>query len=266
MNEVTTQPEIAPVAVKSKFRRNLVIGLVALAIIVMASVIMFTQFLPSARGEAVTLGLGYAVGEKMTYEITMTMEAMTVEFSQEATLEMEVLSFDGENYTIRQTLTAESEEVSFEMKMNKTGHIVGGSGLPSEFEETFSSLFGVPGFGSYFPEELVRVGESWEMPLDMEFPGIEFEGTISYELSEIDSVEVPAGTYKALQINIEGSDLRMEGEDFQADWNMNGDIYLEKDTCRLLELKFDQSISTTAVGQTVSIEMTMQMQLTEHLK
>lgn len=266
MNEVKTQPEIAPVAVKSKFGRKLVIGLVALAIIAMASVIMFTQFLPGARGETVTLELDYGVGEKMTYRITLTMEAMTVEFSQEATLEMEVLSFDGENYTIRQTLTAELEEVSFEMKMNKTGHIVEGMGLPPEFEETFTSLFGVPGFGSYFPEELVRVGESWEMPLDMELPGIDFEGTISYELSEIGSVTVTAGTYEALQINIEGADLQMGGEDFQADWDINGDIYLEKDTCRLLDLRFDQSITTTAMGQTVSMEITMQMQLTEHLK
>ena len=58
----------------------------------------------------------------------------------------------------------------------------------------------------------------------------------------------------------------MGGEDFQADWDINGDIYLEKDTCRLLDLRFDQSIKTTAMGQTVSMEITMQMQLTEHLK
>ena len=270
LNEIPTPPEAPPEAVKPRFGRKLylVIGLVAIAIIATASIIMFTQFLPSARGEAVTLGLNYSVGEKMTYEInvTITMETMDTEVSQEATWEMEVQGFDGENYTIRQTMTFDQQEFSFTMKMNKTGYIVEYIGLPPEFEQTFSSFLGVPGFGSYLTEEEVRVGESWEIPFDMELPSIDFNGTISYELSEITSVTVPAGTYEALKINVEGSDLRMEGMDFNVTYNINGYIYLEKATCRLIELRFDQSTTMTVMDQTQSMEMTIQMQLIEHLK
>ena len=266
LNEVPARPEIASEAVKPRFGKRFVIGLVALSIIVVASAIMFIQFLPGVRGDAVTLGLDYSVGEEMTYEIDMIIEMMGFEVSQEATLKMEVQSFDGENYTIRQTMMVELEESSFEMKMNKTGHIVEYLGLPPEFDQTFSSFFGVPGFGSYFTEEEVKVGESWETPFDVEVPGVDFEGTICYELSEITSVTVPAGSYEALKINIAGSDLHMGGMDFSANWSINGDIYLEKDTCRLIDVRFDQAITTTAMNQTVSMEMTIQMQLTEHLK
>ena len=264
LNEVPSPPETAPEAVKPRFGRKLVIGLVTIAIIATASIIMFTQFLPGARGEAVTLELNYSVGEKMTYEINMTMETMDTEVLQEATLEMEVQGFDGENYTIRQTMTVELQEFSFTVKMNKTGYIVEYIELP--LEQELYSFLPVPGFGSYFTKEEVRVGESWEIPFDMELPGIDFEGTISYELSEITSLTVPAGTYETLKINIEGSNLHMEGKDFHVTWNINGNIYLEKATCRLVDLRFDQSMTTTAMDQTISMEMVMQMQLTEHLK
>jgi len=269
LNEIPTPSETLPEAVKPRFGRKLylVIGLVAIAIVATASIIVFTQFLPSATGETVPLGLNYSVGEKMTYEtnITITMEATGTEVSQEGTLEMEVQSFDGENYTIRQTMTTELLEFSVTVKMNKTGYIVEYID-PPEFEQTYSSFLGAPGFGSYFPEKEVKVGESWEIPFDMGLSGIDFNGTVSYELSEITSVTVPAGTYEALKINVEGSDLRMEGMDFNVTYNINGYIYLEKATCRLIELRFDQSTTMTAMGQTQSMEMTMQMQLTEHLK
>ncbi len=274
LKEIPAPPEAPSEAVKPRFGRKqyLVIGLVVIATVVTASIIVFTQFLPSAR--AVTLGFNYSVGEKMTYELNMTMEIMGTEVPLPGAMwEIEVQGFDGENYTILQTMTVGLQEFSSTMKMNKTGYVVEYIGLPPEFEAmgpTSFSFLGVPGFGSYFPEEEVRVGESWEIPFDMELPGIDSEGTISYELSEIASVTVPAGTYKALKINFEGTDLHVaysvEEIDFDVTWNINGYIYLEKDTCRLIELRFDQSATVTAMGETESMEMTMQMQLTEHLK
>lgn len=271
LNEVSTPPEAPPEALKPSFGRklHLVLGLVAIAIIAIGSIVVFTQFLLSVRGETVSLGLNYSVGEKMTYWINISVKTMGSEGSQEATWEMEVQGFDGENYTIHQTMTVGLQEFSFTVKMNKTGYIVEYIGLPPELEQALSSFASVPGFGSYFPKEEVRVGETWEIPFDMIVPGIDFEGTISYELSEITNVTVPAGTYEALKINIEGSDLHMEGMDFHVTWNISGYTYLEKASCHLIELRLDQSMTgttTTAMGPATSMEMTMEMQLIEHLK
>jgi len=275
-NEVPTPPEAIPKAppeaVKPRFGRKLylVIGLVAIAIIATASIVVFTQLLPGARGEPVPLGLNYSEGEKMTYEISMTAEVkamgMEEETSQEGTLEMEVLSFDGENYTIYETMTLDTQEVSFTMKMNQMGYVVGDTELPPEFEETFSYFFGVPGFGSYFTEEEIRVGESWNIPFDIEFSGIDLEGTVSYKLSGITSITVDAGTYEALKIKVKTSGLSatIEGMDFTM--NINGYVYLENATCRLIKLRLDASATMTGAGQSASIVMTMQMELIEHLK
>ena len=272
-NEVPTPPEAIPKAppeaVKPRFGRKLylVIGLVAIAIIATASIVVFTQLLPGARGEPVPLGLNYSEGEKMTYEISMTAEVkamgMEEETSQEGTLEMEVLSFDGENYTIHQTMTFDGQESSYTMKMNQMGYVFG---LPPEIEEQFSSLLGVPGFGSYFTEEEIRVGEGWNIPFDIEFSGIDLEGTVSYKLSGITSITVDAGTYEALKIKVKTSGLSatIEGMDFTM--NINGYVYLENATCRLIKLRLDASATMTGAGQSASIVMTMQMELIEHLK
>ena len=271
LNEVSTPPEAPPEAVKPRFGRKLylVIGLVAIAVTVTASIIVFTQLLPSAKGEPVTLGLNYSDGEKMTYNISITTEAMGMEISQEGTWEMEVLSFDGENYTIRNTMTFDQQVSSYTMKMKQTGYVIEYIELPLDVEQMFSSFSCVPGFGFYFTEEEMRVGESWKIPIDIETPWMDLEGTISYKLSKITSVTVPAGTYEALKINIKSSGLRatMEEMDFHLTSNINGYIYLENATCHLIELKLDQSITMSAMGQiSQTMTMTMKIQLIEHLK
>ena len=272
MNEIPTPSETLPEAVKPRFGRKLylVMGLVAIAIVATASIIVFTQFLPSATGETVPLGLNYSVGEKMTYEFSMTMEALGNEVSQEAILGMEVQSFDGENYTIRETMTFASQEYSFTVKIDKMGNVIDFIDLPPEFQETLSSFLGVPGFGSYFPKEEARVGESWKIPIDMELMGMDLEGTINYKLSKITSVTVPAGTYDVLHVEIKPSSFAATysegGMSFHMDLNMDGYIYLKNATCHPIEYRINESATITAQGQTQSMEMTIQMQLIEHLK
>lgn len=274
LDEIPTSPETSPEtpqeAVKPRFRRKLyvAIGLVAIAIVASASIIVFTQFMPGARGEAAPLGLNYDVGEKMTYELSITIEMAGREVSEEGTLEMEVLSFDGENYTIRQSMISAQQEFSFTVKMNQTGHIIEYFGLPSEFEETFSSLLGVPGvYGSYFTDEKIRVGESWEIPLDLQVAELDLQGTASYKLVEIADITVSAGTYRALKIEGKMSDLQATSSALvHFTSNVNGYIYLENATCRLVKCTLHQSVTVTTEGQTQSMKMTMQMELIEHIK
>ena len=60
------------------------------------------------------------------------------------------------------------QDFSYTMKINQKGQLIelDGRPLPIDVDESFSSLFGVPGFGSYFISEEVKVGESWETPID----------------------------------------------------------------------------------------------------
>jgi len=134
------------------------IGLIA--IIAVASVIALMYLMPTGEAATIPLGMNYSEGESMTYNLTMTMtvSALGASYTQTATatIQMEVLSFDGTNYTIRYTMEMYSptySHFSYTVTMNKTGHILNYTDLPSEFQETYSLLAGMPGYGTYFPRK-----------------------------------------------------------------------------------------------------------------
>jgi hypothetical protein len=271
-NELSNLPEPEDETFKPKGRtkRYLLIGILLVAIIAVASIISVTQFLPSVSGELVSVGMNYEIGEKMTYNIKTTVELMTMPISSEYTLQMEILNFDGENYTIKQTMTIEQQEFSYTMKINKMGQIVEYNESAVEMDEAFSSLFDMSGYGAQFTSDEVRVGESWEIPIDITEEGISLQGTLSYMLSEITTVTVPAGTYDVLKIEAEISDLQtttsIEELNMQTTSNMDGYALLEKDSCMLIEFTLQQVTTVTAMGETSSIKTNMQMQLVEHTK
>ena len=271
-NEIPSSPETQEEAVKPKAgtRRYLLVGLLLVAIVATASIVTVNQFLPSVSGDLVSVGMNYEVGEKMTYEIKTTVEMLNMPISSEYTLQMEVLSFDGENYTIKQTMTIEQQEFSYTMKINRMGQMVEYNESAVEIDEAFSSLFGVSGYGAQFTSDEVRVGESWEIPINITEEAINIQGTLSYMLSEIATVTVPAGTYDVLKIEAEISDMQSStsiGElDMQTVSNMNGYALLEKDSCMLIELNMDQVTTMLAMGETTSMATNLQMQLVEHTK
>ena len=94
-NGISSLPETPEAVAKPRYAKKhyLAIGLALIAIVTIASIIVFTQFLPSVRGGVVPLGMSYNVGEKMTYEYNTTIQMMNRTTSTETTLEIEVLSF-----------------------------------------------------------------------------------------------------------------------------------------------------------------------------
>ena len=52
-----------------------------------------------------------------------------------------------------------------------------------------------------FPKEEVKVGESWQIPMNAEVSGFVMEGTATYKVSEVKTLTVPAGTYNVFKID-----------------------------------------------------------------
>ena len=248
----------------SRLRKtSLILGLVIITIIAVASIYAFSQS-PSFGVGATELRLDYNVGEKMTYEITVGMQMFDTMVSETVTLEMEVQNFDGENYTVGYTILAGTDETSFTLKLNETGHIVENSELPDDLDETFSYFLGVPAFGSYFTGEKVSVGESWEIPFDL--PEIDPKGKMIFIITEISKVNVPAGTYDVIKISADSSDLSIEVEDVQVNLEINGGLSLEKDTCRIVDLDLNLKLETHLEDQTTSVDMDIELTLMNHQK
>ena len=246
-------------------KRPLIFGLVVVTIIAILSIYaLFQSPMLGVGAKATELKLDYYVGETMAYEMNIGMQMFNTTISETIKLEMEVQDFDGENYTVKYAISAGNEEHSFTLKMNETGQLVEGNELPDNLNETFSLLPVMPGFGSYLTGEKVGVGDSWEIPFDV--PEMDFEGKMSFVITELSKVDVPAGTYDVFKIGVESSGFNIEAEGVQADLKMDGVLSLEKDTCRLVDLDLSLTLETAIEDQTGSIDMNFKMTLIEHLK
>jgi len=266
-------PSEMPPPPPKRFGKKLYLAIGLIAVIAVVSAVTFTFLLPSTGlGAPVPLGLNYTPGEEMTYSMTITMSSMGYTQTATGTTTMEILSFDGENYTIRQTvhmLTPVSSEASYNLTIDKMGHIINYTGLPSS-TQSLTSL-GMPGFGSYFQSNQTKVGENLQTPINMNISGIIIDGTVNYRVSEIKNMTVPGcGIYQVFKMETSANNIHATGQSsgvaVNMNMNMNGYSYMEYGTCRLIEFSIQESMTGTSAGTTMSMSMTMQMHLTEHIR
>jgi len=280
MNENLTIPEIPPQAQppppKKPFGKKLYIIIGLIAVVAVASAFILINFMPKGLGATVSLGVNYNVGEKMTYQVLITMSMMGQTVTKNGTISIEVLSFDGENYTIQEKVRVDSQDFSFTVKMNKTGHIFDftgpgdSAGLPQEFQQIYSSLSSLPGFGSYYPRLTARVGEGWQIPIDTQILGLNLSGTINYGISGVTDITVTAGTYKVFRIDISAINIhgiyQSSGVTVHLFATMNAYAYVENATSTPIEFNIQESVTASAMGQTVSMSMTILVRLKEHIR
>ncbi len=218
------------------------------------------------RPEIIPLTIKYVEGEKMTYEVAMTVNVMGQEQSQTATFTLEVLDVEDGVYTVNHTVTALNETNSLTIKFDESGRLVDVHGLSPEQAQIFSFFVGLPGYGMYFSKEEVQVGESWDVPVDVRTEDFNLTGTIYNEVEETEKLTVPAGTYDAFKLQIEPSDLTMVYVNATAPIQLTvfGHEWFEKGTCLLVQSEFDVSVRVSMLGQTITISAAIQMTLTEH--
>ncbi|MEM1507244.1 MAG: hypothetical protein QXN40_03050 [Candidatus Bathyarchaeia archaeon] len=140
----------------------------------------------------------------MTYSITVTLSAMGAQINQRATIYMEVLDFDGENYTVYYRIEPDTEiPEDFTVKVNRQGNIVGE--LPSETQRFWvwgGSL--LPGFGGSFPKTEAAVGEDIQSPFSLDMLGMHMTGTINIRFSELATKKfADIGEFKVFKVDFQ---------------------------------------------------------------
>jgi hypothetical protein len=253
---------------KPKRKLYALLGISTIAILI--SVIVLAFFVPRGLGETIPYGFNYSVGEKTTYNMSIAMNGAGQSISENGTFSMEILSFDGENYTINETvvLTVQgtTQQASYTIKMNKQGYMVGFSNLPSEMQQT-SSMFGsLPGFGLAADKTEARVGETWQIPLNVAYSGTTMSGTMNFKFGEVQNISVPAGTYKTFKIEASTNNVQVSTESGTINVNMNGQIHLEYGTCHLIDMNMQETMTGIQAGQTMTMSLAMQMTLIQHIK
>ncbi len=252
-----------------------IVGTISVVAVALALVLMF--LIPPSVEETIPLTYNYTPGEEMTYNVTVTGTSSTgqnISTPVTESLSINVISFDGENYTINETMTISMPSgapisYSFTMKMNKTGYstnLNSTGGLQSAFSM----------FGSFWPfgqETEAKVGETIQVPLNETSPYYSLNGTVTLKFGEIQNITVPAGEYRVFKIDISSGNISMVvnspvsgNVSISEIFSFNGQTYLEYGTCRLVESELQETMAIQTATMNSTQNMSMQMMLVHHIK
>jgi hypothetical protein len=236
----------------------------------------------------IPLNVEYTVGERMVYDVTETMSMQmsnstigstlgfggtnnTLTMSMKTTVD--VVDFDGEVYTLNHTLTTEllgkPLSISYLEKVNKTGYstmLFPGAveALPANLSSENPILTGILG------KSEVKVGDTWEIPLNANNASIGLTGSLTLTFKGIQDITVPAGTYKVFKVDMTSNNLGMHTSAaspyggttiVSITMSVSGEYYIQYDTGRQIEYTTQMTTQSQAMGinsiTTISAQTTL---------
>jgi hypothetical protein len=286
----TSQPELSNTQSQStlsvpRHRRRLYAFAAIIAIIVIAVAL----FVPPAFSAAIELSLNYTVGEKMTYTTTNTVtnqrsntstniKTNSTSETYNSTGSYEILSFNGANYTIKLTITAEISGKNFSLPLtiniSKTKYY--DNLLAAGAPPFFNNITGNPTLEAYLAKSQVKVGDIWQFPVSTGNSSLGVTGNLTLKFLNIQEITVPAGTYKTFKVEVSSSNMIMHispdngiisGSMLDnANLQLSGKTYLEYGTCRLIKSEFTQETTWQETGINGTSIIYSEKTLVEHTK
>jgi hypothetical protein len=252
-----------------KSRKKLYSIVAVAAAVILIAVVALVLFLPSGLGETIPYSFSYKPGEKLAYVTNITMSSNTQSVTETGTTTIDVLSFDGEIYTVNETVGyavyGMSQQYSFTLMMNKHGQVINSSGIPSEVQQAYPMLGNSPGFGMFINRTEVREGETVTVPLNTSISVINMTGTMYFKFGVIQNYTVTGGTFKTFRTDLTTDNIYITSNGGSMTANMNGQFYMEYGTCKLVDAHIEETASGSASGQSIQMTLTMQMTLTQDL-
>jgi hypothetical protein len=224
----------------------------------------------------------YIPGEQMTYNMTenetnTAAPPLTQKWSETGTMTIDIISFDGENYTIREetntvstSLLSVNSTTSMTFTVNKTGYeplVKSPAGI-----QELSSWYG--NFVPAFEKNMTEAGETWQIPLNALNTGnlsIAFIGNLTERFGDIQNITVPAGTFRVFNVNVLGVDLAMatkspNNSSVSENVTIEGQVYLEYGTCHMIETNLQMSYSISQNNLLSYQNKSEQMELTKYVE
>ena len=286
--DLTTQ---APLAVNGKrFGKKLYVVITA---VVTIAIIAVALMIPQGAA-SIPLNANYNVGEKMIYDITATVnydlgqlsELLPSNVTVGGQQTIEVLSFDGQSYTLNHTATMIVNNTPFSYSiietMAKTGYSAYLLNMGGASQGISTS--DVPG-NSYLAKLLskseVKVGDSISIPYPDNGSMMGVTGGLTLTFKGIEDLKVPAGTFKVFRVDLTSDNLQMDLSQLAENLggssivsgsmkiDINYQIYIEYGTMRLVQSTVQEGISIQATAlqdANYSMDITMDMALNQYIQ
>ncbi len=267
---------------KKSFGKKLYVAIAAVAAI---AIIIMALMLPQGAA-TIPLTVNYTVGEKMVYKTTETMTYHS--FSAASSLypvvpplnsttidsgsTVEVVSFDGEYYTLNHTVTFPINEKSFSSsileKVSKTGY---STYIIPGFAESLSNVSSNLYLTELLNKPEVKVGDIWAVP----FPTIignsstGVTGDLTMTFVGFEDITVPAGAYRIFRVDMACNNflynLPANASNISTigvpSLTFSGQMYMEYGTCRQIKstMQIDMSYQSSMLNYTMSMSSLMEL-------
>jgi hypothetical protein len=230
---------------KKRFGKKLYITLAA--IIAIAIILAAVLLVPPSNAEVISLGVHYSVGEKLTYDVTTSTSMLTeggnssTNLSSQSTLTVEVLSFNGDTYTLNYTtasaLGGYSMTTSHLLEVKETDMVNLLTLLPIALQAYATNINSTnPTETAIFNQTTAKVGDTWQIPLTA--PGASSAPTpeITVTFAAIQDLSVKAGTYKVFRIDFsQTATQESQSTPLGLNFVVSGQSYLEFGTCKQIQ-------------------------------
>lgn len=244
---------------KSRKKLYALIGTVAVAAVLIAVLLVSISQVPQGLGQTIPYGVNYNVGENLTYSLSLTASANGQQVTETGSLTMQIVGFDGENYTINESTNYNVEgsqySYSYTLIMNKAGQIVGSQNLPSQLQSEYSFIMGSPGNSMFLNRTQIQVGQTMQIPINLNNGTMSMSGTENVKVADIENVTVAAGTYKTFRMDISANNFQVTSQGMTGSVSLNAHVHMDYNTCRVVE--FDAQVTSSSEGETVNIAVSM---------
>ncbi len=228
---------------KKRFGKKLYVTLAAL--IAIAIIIAALLFVPTGNAEVISLGVHYSAGEKLTYDVKTSTSTQSgnssSNLSEQSTLTVDVLSLNGDTYTINYTtssnLAGYSMTTSHLLEVKQTDMVNLLTLLPVALQQyTINTNSTNPSETAIFNQTQAKVGDTWQVPLDSTTSNSAPAPEITVTFAAIQELTVKAGTYKVFKIDFSQTNPQQSPSTLlHLNFDVSGESYLEFGTCKQIQ-------------------------------
>jgi hypothetical protein len=256
-----------------------------------AAVIVIALLIPQGAA-VIPLSVEYTVGERMVYDVTETMSMQISNstigaalglgganntLTMNSTTTVDVVDFDGEVYTLNHTLTMDMLDrpisISYLEKVNKTGYST--MLFPGATEALAANISSEnPILTGLLGKSEVKVGDTWEIPLNPNNASIDMTGSLTLTFKGIQDITVPAGTYKVFRVDMTSNNVGMHTNTaspyggtttVSTTMSINGEYYVEFETGRQIENNMQMTTHSQVMGVNTTTTISASTTLVQHI-
>jgi len=235
------------------------IGTVAVAAVLIAVVLVSLSQVPQGLGQTIPYSISYNVGETLNYSMSVTASVMGQQVTETGSLGMYIASFDGENYTINESVNYEVEGMqysySYTLMMNRAGQIVGAQNLPSQLQSDYSFMAESPGNSMFLNRTEIQVGQTIQVPINLSNSTTSISGTENVKVADIENITVAAGTYKTFRLDLSADNFQVTSQGTTGAVSLDGYVLMDYNTCRVVD--FNMQGTASAEGESVNLAINM---------